>query len=334
MIKEGEFIGIKMRIKLPSVTLDFEFENLDTNAQQQVLKTIIVMLLSYWFDTSADEIEIFPEGVNLTIPEEIAQNFVMLANPRLVNHFTSTKFQQRRLADFNNNSINILLKALSLENSTEVKVPRILSLLHSFGHLDSCLEKTNSSGFASKNHFVFDLMNLQNIYDFSFVEIEIICMLAESRVSFLLENDFAINQDLSDDLKIISCRELLLFTLCLDVLCFLIPNQKTEQILSRCKLRCKELQNSISSPIEDLDFQYFISSIIRSVRSGGGFSESSLLKTRLKFETGSITSTVFRFYHSVVSLLDIDPTNLNYIESVVMPQADILLISYITLMTY
>jgi len=317
-----------MKFKLPDLTIDLNLELKGEFERIRCIKTTLVMVLSYWIDISETSKTYYDKVSDKELGKSRLRNLRMFANPRLINFLLPARQDGRRLNEINDSLYGALEHGIIYESNNPYMCPRILSIGHAFSHLDSTLDDTEGLGNPNKSHFLLDMLIFNANKFFDEVEIAIIKTLIKSRIKIFLANDYRdelFKNDPSNNLK--RLREMFLSLLVME------STSELADLSGRINLtiQLKKIEDALKirisrySTIEDLsnyDFLDFMNIFISSIRVGSDYKQMDLINLRTLVNRLPKSSSNFCWIKEIIDLTDKDPSNVGYLESVVLPRFD------------
>lgn len=317
-----------MKFKLPDLTIDLKLELKGKFERIRCIKTTLVMVLSYWIDISETSKTYYDKVSDKELGKSRLRNLRMFANPRLINFLLPARQDGRRLNEINDSLYGALEHGIIYESNNPYMCPRILSIGHAFSHLDSTLDDTEGLGNPNKSHFLLDMLIFNANKFFDEVEIAIIKTLIKSRIKIFLANDYRdelFKNDPSNNLK--RLREMFLSLLVME------STSELADLSGRINLtiQLKKIEDALKirisrySTIEDLrnyDFLDFMNIFISSIRVGSDYKQMDLINLRTLVNKLPKSSSNFCWIQEIIDLTDKDPSNVGYLESVVLPRFD------------
>lgn len=317
-----------MRFKLPDVTIELNLEFKGKFQRIRCIKTALVMVLSYWIDISETSKTYYDKVYDKELGKSRLKNLRKFANPRLINFLLPTRQDGRRLNEINDSLYGALEHGIIYESNNPYMCPRILSIGHAFSHIDSTLDDTEGLGNPNKSHFLLDILIFNANKPFDEIEIGIIRALIKSRIKIFLANDYSeelFKNDPPNNLK--RLREMFLSFLVMELTSEIIDLSGQLNLTIQLKKFEDVLNDRISrySVIENLrnyDFLDFMNIFISSIRVGNDYREIDLMNLRILATRLPESSSNFYWIKEIIDLTDKDPSNVEYLESVVLPRFD------------
>ncbi|SKB14201.1 hypothetical protein PL11201_610047 [Planktothrix sp. PCC 11201] len=320
-----------MKFKLPDLTIDINFESKNRFEKIRYIKSILIMILAYWIDSSETIKTYYKQLDDPELNKKRLTNIKNFANPRLINFLLPSRQDGRRLHEINNSLYGALEHGIIYESNNPYAYPRILSIGHAFSHFDSRVDDTEGLGNQNKAHFLLDLLIFNSNKPFDEIEIDIIKTLIKSRIKILLANDYNM-ESFEDDLvnKLKRLREMFLAIFMIIIISEITGLSEKSNFISHIKIINDALHKRINcSPnnkdLNNYDFSDFMNVFISSIRVGGGYGKVYLLNLRKFIDLLPESSSNLYWIKEIIQLTDEDPFNVEYLESVVLPRFDTIL---------
>lgn len=320
-----------MKFILPDINIEVNLDLKTRFEKVKYIKSILIMILAYWIDISETRKTYYKKVYDPDLERARLINVRKFANPRLINFLLLTRQDSRRLNEINDSLYGALEHGIIYESNNPYACPRILSIGHSFSHFDSKIDDTEGLGNPNKAHFLLDILILHAVKPFDEIEIGIIKTLIKSRIAIFLSNDYRIELfELDRWNNVKRLREMFLISLTIELIADLtdLSSQLSFKIhTTKFKNALKHRIYSYSNfdHLKNYDFSDFMNVFISSIRIGGGYRKTYLLKLRKLINLLSKSNSDFEQIKQIINLTDKDPFNVEYIESVVMPKLDIFL---------
>jgi hypothetical protein len=310
------------------MTIDLNLEGQSNIKKIKSIKTVLIMVLAYWIDISESRKTYYKKVYDKELEKSRLMNLKKFANPRFINFLLPTRQDGRRLNEINNSLYGALEHGITYELNNPYSCPRMLSIGHAFSHLDSTVDDTTGLGNPNKAHFLLDILIYNANKPFDEIEIGIIRTLIKSRINLLLINDYRIELfEHKSDNNLKKLREMFLTILVIELISEIVGLSKQLNFRVHIIKFENALRQRINcySTIEDLinyDFFDFMNTFVSSVRFGGGYEDSDMLKLRDLIDLLSESTNNFFWVKEIINLTDKDSFNVHYLESFVLPEFD------------